>query len=108
MSTDLSVAQTILAQLGGREFQMMTGAKDLVGDDKSLAMRLPRNSTKANKLRITLNGNDCYDLEFFRIRKFEATTIKSIENVYAEDLRKIFTQETGYDTHLPRIVGVNA
>lgn len=108
MPTDLTVAQTILAQLGGRTFLAMTGAKDLVGDEKSLMMKLRPNQSKANKLRITLNDNDLYDLEFMRLRKFEMKPICKHENIHVEDLQRTFTQVTGYDTIMPRILGVNA
>ena len=37
---NLQVANTILAQLGGGHFLVMTGAKNLVGSDNSLSMRL--------------------------------------------------------------------
>ena len=35
-----AVATTILQQLGGREFLIMTGSKNLVYDENSLRMRL--------------------------------------------------------------------
>lgn len=108
MSDTTQIAETILAQLGGREFRMMTGAKHLVADGPALLMSLPRNATGGTRLRISLNDNDLYDLEFMRIRKFEATPVASETNVHVEDLRATFTRMTGYDTRLPRIVGVNA
>ncbi len=33
---NLKVAETILEQLGGNQFRMMTGAKNLAGDENSL------------------------------------------------------------------------
>lgn len=39
----LNVPKRILAQLGGKRFLMMTGCKDLVGDENSLRMRLAKN-----------------------------------------------------------------
>jgi len=36
----MRVAKTILEQLGGNHFRMMTGAKNLAGDENSLSMRL--------------------------------------------------------------------
>ena len=82
MHADLTVAQTILAQLGGRRFLAMTGAKNLVGSADTLAFRLPTNfaTNKANICRITLNGLDLYDLdlydlEFCRLRAGKVTLV---------------------------------
>jgi hypothetical protein len=41
--TDLTVPQTILAQLGGESFVMMSGATGLVGSADSLTIKLGRN-----------------------------------------------------------------
>jgi hypothetical protein len=35
----MKVAKTILEQLGGNQFRMMTGAKSLAGDENSLKVR---------------------------------------------------------------------
>jgi len=47
----MRVAKTILEQLGGNKFRMMTGAKKLAGDENSLSMRIGRNSSNSNRLR---------------------------------------------------------
>ena len=59
--SNLKVAETILEQLGGNHFRMMTGAKHLAGDENSLSMRIGRNSSNSNYLKITLNSMDTYD-----------------------------------------------
>ena len=41
MATDLTVANTILQQLGGNKFRVMTGAKNFVGSNDALTFRLP-------------------------------------------------------------------
>ena len=53
--SNLIVAETILKTLGGNKFRMMTGAKNLAGDENSLSMRIGRNSSNSNYLKITLN-----------------------------------------------------
>ena len=40
MSTDMRVAETILSQLGGNRFRVMTGAKNFAATDNSLRMRI--------------------------------------------------------------------
>lgn len=42
---ELTVAKTILEQLGGSRFLALTGSRNLVGDDTSLTMRLARNKS---------------------------------------------------------------
>ena len=49
----MEVAREILKQLGGNKFRMMTGAKNLVAGDNFLAMRIGRNSSNSNYLKIT-------------------------------------------------------
>jgi hypothetical protein len=47
-------AETILEQLGGRQFLLLTGSKNLVKDDirKSLTMKLTSNKVKAQYLTV--------------------------------------------------------
>lgn len=96
----MQVAQTILEQLGGRKFIVMTGAKNFVGDEKMLMFSLPKNASGANKVRITLTPTDLYDIEFFKIRGTTVTLLDAIEEVYAESLQDIFTERTGFLTRL--------
>ena len=60
-----TVAETILQQLGGNKFQAMTGSRCVGYDAKSLTIRLAKNMSKANHLKITLTGLDLHDVEFF-------------------------------------------
>jgi hypothetical protein len=96
--TRLEVPTTILAQLGGRRFMMMTGAV-VSGDEATLYVRF-KGSTVANKVHVTLNGRDLYDVEFFKVRGVNARSVKSLSDVYAEDLQRIFTDVTGLYTSL--------
>lgn len=52
----MSVAETILQQLGGQRFTAMTGSKNYLADGNSLRMTLAKNHSKANRLAITLDG----------------------------------------------------
>ena len=106
------VANTILQQLGGHHFLTMTGAKDLMADGDSLCMTLRKNGSKANRLRITLNALDLYDMRFFRrtggtfsMKTLEITPIKETNekvypNLYCDQLQEVFTRHTGMRTHL--------
>ena len=100
----MQVARTILEQLGGNKFVVMTGARNLVGSENSLSMRIGRNSTRINALRITLDASDTYTMTFSRVRRTKAglsnDTIKELSGVYCDQLRTIFTDTTGLYTSL--------
>ena len=121
MNDKTATARVILDQIGGREFLMMTGAKNLVADGNTLRMTLPRNNSQANRLWITLNeADDLYTMRFFRqtggtfdAKKLELRPIKTkeiykVDSVFWDQMADIFTRITGMDTRLPRIVGINA
>jgi len=101
--SDMTVANTILAQLGGNKFRAMTGARNFAGSDNSLTFRFP-NRKGPNSCRVTLNSMDLYDVEFMRIRRSKGvpgvkTTAKR-NGLYADQLQSVFTEETGLYTHL--------
>ena len=99
--TDMTVAKTILEQLGGNKFRMMTGAKNFGARDNSLSMRIGRNSSNSNYLKITLNSMDLYDMKFCKLtRKFEEKSVTEYKNVYNDLMRGTFTAHTGMYTSL--------
>ena len=95
-------AETLLQQLGGRKFIAMTGAKDLMVDreNKSLHMKIGRNSKGINHLKITYMPDDTYTMDFGRIRKLDYKVVRSVKGVYAEALQDVFTEVTGMYTSL--------
>lgn len=98
----MTIAKTILEQLGGNKFIVMTGANTLVDHHDGLAFRLPSKfaKNKINYVKITLDANDLYTMEFFYIRGINLTAIVVHDDVYADKLQELFTTETGLDTHL--------
>ena len=117
-SAALSVAEQILLQLGGRKFVAMTGSSHFLADEDSLSMRLIRNQSGANRLRITLRWDDLYDMSFFyyrlpqyRVRNGKVVEapelhreIKTYEGVFCDQLRELFTEVTGLKTQMPHII----
>jgi len=99
MST--TIAQTILAQLGGNRFLAMTGAKQLVvlpsGGLQFNFTRSPKN--KANKVSIRLDG-DLYTVNFFSARGVAVVDRGEFEMIYGDRLAALFTEQTGFDTRL--------
>ena len=99
---DDGVAETILEQLGGGEFRMMTGARDLVsgiGDHGGLQFKITKGKDGVDKVVIKYDkGLDLYDVEFWNMRTKEPTLLKVQNMVYADDLRDVFTANTGLYT----------
>lgn len=102
--TDMTVANTILEQLGGRKFLVMTGAKNLIGDTNSLSFRLPRSKDGANVVKVILDPSDTYTVKTYSVRRvkgeFKHTPKTEIEGVYCDSLVQVFESTTGLATRL--------
>ena len=97
----MTVARMILDQLGGHKFRVMTGAKNFLDHGDALSMRLGRNSSNSNYLKVSLNSMDLYDVRFSKLtRKFEEKSVKEYNDVYADSLVEIFESHTGLYTKL--------
>lgn len=98
----MSVAQTILEQLGGRKFVVMTGAHTCLSDGNALSFKLPsRFATNGiNYVKITLTPDDVYDMEFGKAWGMKYTVLDRKTGIYNDMLQRVFTNVTGLDTHL--------
>jgi hypothetical protein len=94
----MTIARTILEQLGGGRFVAMTGARAFVSTGKGLRFRLP--CRKANVVEITLTPSDEYDMRFWLLRGDNVKEVKRFEGVYFDQLQDLFTEATGLYTHL--------
>lgn len=110
-----AIAETIYKQLGGSRFKVMTGAKDFTvltlenakAPNGGLRFSLPTGfsqidgkSTGINRVFIRLNASDTYDIEFGGARGKSYTVRKTAEDIYADNLREVFTRYTGLDTSM--------
>ena len=99
-------AQTILAQLGGNKFRAMTGANGFLfgSDDQPTLEFYFCGCRKTNHVTIHLHkSSDTYRMTFLHIPASAAKPLKEIkvvDDVYAEDLQRIFTETTGLYTSL--------
>ena len=90
------VATTIIQQLGGLgPLRAMTGAKEFVCGKHWLRFKIGRNAKRVNKVKIQLDPDDTYSMEFLRVTAAKTTTKASIDGVYADMLVPIFEAETG-------------
>ena len=114
------VAQTIYQQLGGGRFAAMTGVRDFVAGDDFLQLTLPRNASKANRLRITLDrAADLYNVRFYRrtggtfdrkkleMRPMVVKEVAAFAGIYCDQLEDIFRQVTRLETRMPRFAGIS-
>lgn len=114
--TNTAVANTIYQQLGGNRFKVMTGAKNFVAIDNGVIFDIGRNASKANKVKITVNAFDLYDVEFikftpysfkiskdgmsFKETKESSVTVAEREGLYNDMLADTFTEVTHMYTYL--------
>lgn len=118
MNKNNDIAFTTLQQLGGNKFLVMTGSKAVL-DGNVLGLNLVKNMSKANRLFVTLEGNDTYTMRFsfsrlprcvidknkgeFRVIPEKNEDIEVLEGIYCDQLQDIFEQVTGlYTTLFPR------
>lgn len=98
--TDMTIAKTILEQLGGNKFVAMTGARKLTARENALSFQIGRNASKANYIKITLTPSDTYTISFNQLHKSEIKELKKVEGVYCDQLQGLFTETTGLYTSL--------
>ena len=102
--SDMTVANTILSQLGGNRFAVMTGARDFAYTANSLSFRLPGNGgfckSGINYVTITLNGSDLYDVIYMQIRGSKLTTVEEVNDIYFDSLTDSIERVTGLRTSL--------
>lgn len=85
------IATTIMQQIGPR-FVPMIGAYNLASHrEGALSFRfkaqVPKvNGKRPNWIKVTLDPNDTYKVEFGRIRGLEFTVLETVENVYCDQL----------------------
>lgn len=98
----MALAETILDQLGGQRFIVMTGAKAFIAIESGLQFKLSSRLTQRgiDTVRITLTPKDDYNVEFGRVRKLVYSVIESVDGVYCDQLQEVFTNTTGLYTHL--------
>ena len=99
------VIDTIIKQLGGNKFFVMTGSKphykDIETENPFVSIKLIRNKSGANYLIVQyIRSTDLYKVEFIKLNTNERKVISNYENIYSDQLTEIFESETGLRTSL--------
>ena len=99
MTTETTIAGTILNQLGGRRFVAMTGAHSILNLGNGLQVKF-KGSKRANVMRVELLECDLYTVRFYKMRGLDCPMVDEYALIYCDDLQRVFTEATGLDTHL--------
>jgi hypothetical protein len=95
-----TVVQTIADQMGGvRRLKAFLGAT-FVGavDPNTLGIKFPnKQRSKGNYVEVEyMRGSDDYVVRFYNLSNTDKKEVKVIRGAYAEDLVRIFEQQTGW------------
>ena len=89
---DAEIAAEILRQLGGRRFQLMTGAKHLMSIPNGLSMKFPR--AKCTGMHIRLE-NDLYNVSTFKGHGVKSYPDAQMDGFDACQLQELVSELTG-------------
>jgi hypothetical protein len=90
------IAGTILKQLGGSRVSAMLGVKNFMAIENGLQISFSAKAkNKANVIRIKLNANDTYNVQFIKVRGFDVTDIDEAIGVYADNLKAAIETRLG-------------
>jgi hypothetical protein len=101
----IELANQIIKYLGGHKFVVMTGAKQIFALDNGVQFKIGRNVKSINKVKITLNGMDLFDMQFLSVKMtkdfdVKVKTIAEYNNVYFDQLENVFHNTTKLNTRL--------
>lgn len=99
--SDMTVANEILRQLGGRgRVGAMLGVTQFTGDDTSLRVKFKAKGKEGiNCFKVTLDPSDTYTVEFFRVWSTDWHEKGKVEDVYCDNLVETIENRTGLYLH---------
>jgi hypothetical protein len=96
------VGRIIFEQFGGRQAMAMIGGQATLLNlphygEGGLGIKWPnKQRSKGNYVEILLRPDDTYDMTFYNLTIRAKKPVKKFEGVYAEDLRRLFEDQTGW------------
>jgi len=93
-----AIGRTILQQMGGAgRLKAMLGMNYVRFLPSGVEFSWPNKTrTKGNLVRVILEPSDTYKMEFFNATRGSRKLVKSLRDVYAEDLVHLFEHQTGW------------
>lgn len=92
--TNQTIASVILAQMGNNKLVAMIGANGFLNLENGLQFKF-KGCKKANCVRITLEAQDLYTVEFFKIKGFDVASVSKHVGLYDVALKPTFERFTG-------------
>jgi hypothetical protein len=91
-----TVATQTVKYLGGSgRLSAMIGAKNFSSDKEGTLSFKFSMFKKANYVSFKVNGKDLYDVTFSKLSKYELKEVKVFNDLYFDQLKKIFEEYTG-------------
>ena len=82
---------------GGGKLKAMIGAHSFTTSGKDLTFLFPnRKRSKGNCVKITLTGDDLYDMDFFNVSVKGAKKVASYDGLFWSQLVEVFERQTGF------------
>ncbi len=101
---NMEIGKEILRQLGSFSFHIsfagMIGLKDPVAIENGIQFGFMKANQGINKVVITLNSSDTYDLKFWNIGRTKFREIVGVGDIMSDQLIGVFENITGLDTHI--------
>lgn len=98
MSDNFLIANTIIQQLGGNRFRIMTGSNSFAALSNGVIFRVPCRTV--NLVRIILEADDTYTVKYVLQRGVKATLKAEEKGLHWDQLQESFTRNTGLYTSL--------
>ena len=109
---EINYAHVIADQIGQVAFRMMgTQFKLSNNDQRTLEFNVRGSSKRITRVHVTLNLNDLYDVEFYKLRRKNLkkldpggiTLVHTERNVHVESLHDTIAEHTGLELRMPVI-----
>lgn len=96
-SYDTAIGMTIFEQMGGLgRLRMMIGARRFTTHPDGASFRWPsKQPSRGNHLKVTLRGDDTYDMEFATVNVRGKKVRKTHSGIYCDQLKPLFEAQTG-------------
>jgi len=88
-------AETIIKQLGGLgKLKAMVAGHSFATNGSDLTFKF-KGSRNSNCINIALDPDDTYSITFYKLKKFDAVTVKELTGIYCNQLIPLFEETTG-------------